>query len=305
MSLLANVSSSTSGIGGVLLAVPQLASLLPGQKSPQNTIGYQPTLQNGSNVNPPALLFQYEGEQSVELKSDITDHWNESNDALQNQIALRPPRVSTKGFICELTDAPANAALAALQIAANKLTIVGGLSPQLSVAAADAYNQAAFKYATAQNAANAAVSAFGSITAGLGGPSGEAVVSNGGITNTSLNLFGFGTQSKQQVMFQQFFGYWNSRTLFTVQTPWAVFQNMAIESVRPVQDAETNMITTFELTFKQMRFAQIGGALTIANVNADPSSRLFSQTAPNVSFAASNLSESVAQPTPPTSLLVA
>lgn len=300
MASLATISSTTTGIAGVVMAVPQLTSLLPGQKSAQNTIGYQPTLQNGNSVNPPSLIFDYEGEQSVELKSDITDHWAEDNLTLQNQIALRPIRINTRGFIGELTNRPPNAVLAALQVAANKLTLVPGMTPALSPQALNAYNQAAFAYQTGVNAANAAVTAFSTLTSGLQG-TGEAVVSNQGITNTSsLNAFGVGTQSRQQIYFQQFYGYWFNRTLFTVQTPWAVFTNMVIETLRPQQDEDTNTVTTFEVTFKQLRFATTGSSLNLANVQANQLTRLFSQTSANVNFASSNLTQIVSQPAVPT-----
>ena len=62
-------------------------------------------------------------------------------------------------------------------------------------------------------------------------------------------------QNKQQLVFQRFYGYWRSRTLFKVQTPWAVFDNCAIKSLRAIQDAETNTITDFEVSFKVIRVA--------------------------------------------------
>lgn len=291
MASLATISSATTGVGGVLMAVPQLTSLLPGQKSAQNTIGYQPTLQNGNSVNPPSLIFDYEGEQSIELKSDITDHWAEDNTALQNQVALRPIRINTKGFIGELTNRPPNAILAALQVAASKLTLVPGMTPQLSAEALNAYNTAAFAYATGIGAANAAVTAFSTINGG----GGEAVVSGNGISNA-----GQASQGRQQIYWQQFFGYWNTRTLFTVQTPWAVFSNMVIESIRTSQDEDTNVISYFEITFKQLRFARTGAQINLADVTPSLLGRLASQTSPNVNFASSNLSQSVLQPIPPT-----
>jgi hypothetical protein len=63
-------------------------------------------------------------------------------------------------------------------------------------------------------------------------------------------------QNKQQVAFQQFYGYMQSRTLFTVQTPWAVLENMALMRVHPVQDSTTRELTTFEVSFKRIRTAK-------------------------------------------------
>lgn len=294
---LANVSATTTGVNGILMAIPQIGGLF--SNSPANTVGYQPSLQNGQSVNPPALIFHYEGEQTATLESDITDHYIENNSTIQDQISLRPETVTTHGFIGELTNAPPNSVLAALQVAANKLTTIPGLSPQFTTSAIEAYNQATFAYATAANAATAGLSAFSSISGG----GGEAVIGNGGISNTSTpNPFGISTQGKQQVYFQQFYSYWTSRTLFTVQTPWAVFQNMAIKTLRAIQDAETNTITDFEVTFKMMRFATVGGSSTVAgatSISAAAGTRLAEQTSAKISNTGSNLSNVVAQPSPP------
>jgi hypothetical protein len=215
--------------------------------SPQKTIGYQPQnppSQNGTPAQqPPALLFHYEGEQTVALESDITDHFIEDNTALQDQIALKPEVITTHGFIGELNDV-APPQLQAVQAVADKLTVVGAYTPGLSETALLAYNQAFQLYQVAQNAINSAVSAWSTIT----GAGGESVIGSGGLASQP-------NQSKQQLMFQQFYGYWRNRTLFTVQTPWAVFQNMAIQRLRAIQDAETNVITDFEITFKMIRIA--------------------------------------------------
>jgi hypothetical protein len=44
--------------------------------------------------------------------------------------------------------------------------------------------------------------------------------------------------------------------LFTVDTPWGFFTDMAIKSLTATQDATTRVITDFAITFKKMRFAQ-------------------------------------------------
>jgi hypothetical protein len=221
--------------------------------SPSQTVGYQP--QNPPNSDgtpnnsqpPPSFLFHYEGEQSVDLQSDITDHYIEDNTALQDQIALKPPVIRTHGFIGELNNI-APPALAAVKAIANKLTIVGAYTPALSTSALIAYNTAFQLYQVGQNAVSSAVSAWSSIN---GQTSGESVISG----NFNVPVQVAKNQNKQQIAFQQLYGYWQTRTLFTVQTPWAVFQNMAILSMRPIQEADQLYITDFEMAFKQIRIA--------------------------------------------------
>lgn len=234
---------SLSALSPITTAATSLSNLV--LVSPQTTVGYQP--QNPTDPNspnrPPALLFHYEGEQTVMLESDITDHYIEDNTAIQDQIAIKPETITTHGFIGELNDI-APPALAVLQKAAQKLTTISAYTPALSATAIIAYNEAFLLYQVAANAANSAISAWNSIN----GTGGESVVNSSGISIQS-------NQNRQQVAFQQFYGYWRSRTLFTVQTPWAVFQNMAIKSLRAIQDAETRVITDFEVTFKMIRTA--------------------------------------------------
>lgn len=235
ISALAQVSNAAQALSNLILV------------SPQKTIGYQPENPPSQDGNPtqqsPALLFHYEGDQSVHLQSDITDHYIEDNTALQDQIALHPEEITTHGFIGELNDV-APPLLAPIQAIANKLTSVGAYVPELSETALLAYNNAFQLYQIAQSAINSAVSAWQTIT----GTGGESVIGSNGLEIRP-------NQTKQQLMFQQFYGYWRNRTLFTVQTPWAIFQHMAIKDLIAVQDASTRMITDFNVTFKMIRMA--------------------------------------------------
>ncbi len=240
---------SLTALAPITTAATSLSNLV--LVSPQSTIGYQP--QNPSDPNstarPPAMLFHYEGEQTVAIESDITDHFIEDNTAIQDQISLKPEMITTHGFIGELNDI-APPALAILQAASQKLTTIGAYTPTLTTTALIAYNEAFLLYQVAANAVNSLVSAWGTIS----GTGGESVIDSAGI-NVQSN------QNRQQVAFQQFYGYWRARTLFTVQTPWAVFQNMAIKNLRAIQDAETRVITDFEITFKMIRTAETATSL--------------------------------------------
>lgn len=235
LSSLTPVTTAATTLSGLILV------------SPQQTIGYQPqnapSWKKDTTQQPPALLFNYEGEQSVALTSDITDHYIENNTAIQDQIALKPEMITTNGFVGELNDV-APAALAPIKAIAEKLTAVGAYTPSLSATAALAYAQAFQLYQVGASAVRNAVSTWSSINGG----GGQSVINGGGITAQP-------NQTKQQIYFQQFYGYWKNRTLFTIQTPWAIFQDMAILNLRAIQDAETRMITDFEITFKLMRFA--------------------------------------------------
>lgn len=59
------------------------------------------------NGNPPAgiagFLFDVPEEQTFVLDSDITDHFVEDNTAIQDQVALRPEKVTLRGLVAEIT----------------------------------------------------------------------------------------------------------------------------------------------------------------------------------------------------------
>lgn len=249
--------------------------------SPQKTVGYQPqnapSWKKDTTQQPPALLFNYEGEQTVTLSSDITDHYIENNTAIQDQIALRPEIITTQGFVGELNDI-APAALQPIKSLAEKLTTVGAYVPSLSATALLAYANAFQLYQVASNTLNAAVSTWSTINGG----GGQSVINGGGIVSQP-------NQTKQQIYFQQFYGYWKNRTLFTIQTPWAIFQDMAIQSLRAVQDAETRVITDFEVTFKLMRFASTLTATNPLYNNNNFQGRAFNQGADVVDLGTSTL----------------
>lgn len=235
LSQLTTITTSATALNNLILV------------SPQKTVGYQPQTSFAQTTklqqSLPAILFHYEGEQSVMIESDITDHYIENNTALQDMISRKPETVTTHGYIGELNDVLpiGNTILQTLQ---SKLLTISAYTPQLTITALNAYNQAFQAYQIAANAFNSAVSTW----ATLSNTGGESVVGN-------TPFAPLGNQNKQQTAFQQFYGYWANRTLFTVQTPWAVFQNMAIQSLRAVQDAETNVLTDFEVKFKRIRLA--------------------------------------------------
>lgn len=219
--------------------------------TPQKEIGMKPTQQGKMSLNVPSLLFHIKGDEQANLGSNITDHYVEDNTAINDHIALSPESVTVQGFIGELNNVTPEI-LEALKIAADKLTVISAYTPSLSITALRAYNLAEQLNRSIENAANAGVASWNSISnAKTGSTRGQLneIGSNGLVTDN-------GNQTKQQKMFQQFYGYRQNRTLFKVQTPWAIFQNMAIEDLVALQNGDSNMVTDFKVTFKMLRFAK-------------------------------------------------
>ena len=240
LSALADASNAAQALANLILVSPQKAIGM----QPQNAPSYKKNV----GTPPPSILFNYEGEQSLDLSSDITDHYVEDNSAIQDQIALKPEIYVVQGFVGELNDI-APAALEPLKVAAEKLTTISAYVPQFSTTATIAYLTALQVYQTGKSLVNSAIATWASINGGdFSG--GQGVINGSGLSGANSK-----TQTQQQIYFQQFYGYWRNRTLFTVQTPWAVFQDMAIQNLKAIQDPETRMISDFQITFKLMRFA--------------------------------------------------
>jgi len=209
--------------------------------TPNKNIGITPIAKVNANstttgATPPppvGFLFDFAGEETASLTSDITDHYVEDNTTIQDQVSLKPEQITVHGYVSELNNVPPPA-LAAAKFAADKLTQLSPFVPVLSSSAIIAYNAAAQAYSAAVNAANAAISTFSTLT-GIGADR---------------------VQTKQQAAFDKFYGWWKSRQLFKVQTPWAVFDNMAILSLKSTQSEDTNTISEFEITFKKINLAK-------------------------------------------------
>lgn len=229
---------------------------------PQFNAGYR--AQNdfdGSLDNP--IVFTYERENQIQLDSEITDHFVEDNTAIQDQIALKPEILTVGGVVGELSNEPPEGFEGAREVA-DRLQLLSPYLPELTIAAQRAYNQseqATRAFQQGQKALNSNLEeAF------------SPIVDENGIQQVDF------TQTKQQVFFQRFYALWRERRLFTVQTPWAIFKNCAIQNLRVIQSEDNAEISDFELTFKVLRFAETRFAPSALQL----ATRLRAQAAANV-----------------------
>lgn len=187
--------------------------------------------------NPPpgiaGFLFDVVEDDNSDLESDITDYFIEDNSSIQDHIALRPETVTISGKVAELVKATIqNRPVAKV---ANPLPLVAGLVPQLTPQAEN--NEAAVQAQTVQEKA--------------------------AITDTQ-SLWGYynsrspqqPNQTKQSYIYGYFYQLWKGRQLFTIETPWGFFTNMAIQSMSATQGAETRVVSSFTITFKKIRVAR-------------------------------------------------
>lgn len=232
-----------SALGSITSAANSISNLI--LVTPQDNIGYKPQ-QLGEN----GFLFDYEGENSILLQADITDHYVEDNSSIQDHIALKPEEVTVHGYVGELRDFIPDLP-PFIKTLKDKLTQLGPFFPELTETALIVYN-------TAFQLAQTALVLAGNIGATINTlNTGSALTDAQQQQQADLGLVvQKSIQTQQQIMFLRFYTYMQNRIFFTVQTPWAIFNDMTIKSVKAVQDPDTRMISEFQVTFKKLRFAE-------------------------------------------------
>jgi len=188
-------------------------------------------------INPPfgiaGFVFDIVSEDSIELASDITDHFVENNSSVQDQIALKPETVTVRGLVGELV-------LTEQQLEAIQNSIPPDLpaNPELDLelTAAQMINQELEQQEETRELSQSPQdkTLFGSFSA-----------------TSPINP----QKGKQARAFGYFYELWKGRQLFTVDTPWGFFTSMAIQSLRASQDEESKLRSEFTVTFKKIRFA--------------------------------------------------
>ena len=196
--------------------------------------------------NPPpgvaGFLFDIDEDQMADFSSDITDHFVEDNTAFQDQISLRPVEIEVNGCVGELAYNPANG-LSALT-PANSQTPAFADNPDLAPSFPPG---ATAQLATQQAAAD-------SNSAGLG--SAQSLAWFFGLSSPAPPLV-----TRQSNALLYFYNLWKARMLFTVETPWGFWENMAILNITATQPRDTKYRTDFRVRFKQITIA---GSLTVS-----------------------------------------
>lgn len=186
------------------------------------------------------FVFDNDGDTTVTLQAEITDHYTEDNKTIQDHIAIKPKRVTLKGYVGELVYRDGAGDGSPIQKTVQKLTTISSFLPQLSAAAEQAT-------AVIQAARNGDLS--------LGNVSLESV-------NKVLDLWGLAKNlgpdtSKQQQAYMYFKALYEQKILCSLQTPYEFLSNMAIESIIAIQPEGTKYVSDFTITLKQIRTVEV------------------------------------------------
>jgi hypothetical protein len=181
------------------------------------------------------FVFNAMGEATANLSAEITDHYAEDNKAIQDQIAVRPKRVTLKGYVGELIYNGPGGGNSTLNSLAQKLV---GLTSFLPAITASATQVQAL-------VTNPATASFNSV-----------LTTTSNIYGLVQNILGaFGATKNQQNAYNYFKALMQSATLMSVQTPWEFMTSMAIESIVAIQPENSMWISDFAVTYKEVRIA--------------------------------------------------
>lgn len=209
----------------------------------QNGRSYVDGLANKFIVKPKTVLgiggfvFDYEGESNVSIDADITDHYLETNQPVEDHIAIHPIKMTLKGFVSELVQVKPSGLAGALEQIQNRLTTVPAYLGKYTPGA----------IATIQKAISKTQNTVNTIDQSL------ARVKN------IVGLFSKSVQGRtnQERAYNKLQSLMVTRQLMFVETPYGTFNNMAIERLVFTQDETTKMWSDISVTLKRLNFVAI------------------------------------------------
>lgn len=193
----------------------------------------KPKSLNGIN----GFLFDFEGESSLKLEAEITDHYAEDNSAVQDHVAIKPDRLTLRGYKGELVMRQPGGVLGALGTVQSALTQVpaylGKYTPGAVAVMAKAVTQAQNVVTQIQQAAARVSNLIGLLP---GSAPGDTV---------------------QKQAFAQLSALMKTRQVCTVETPWRVYTNLVIERLEFVQPEETRSWSDIVVTLREFKTVDV------------------------------------------------
>jgi len=184
------------------------------------------------------FIFDVAGDATVTLQNEITDHFTEDNTTINDQIAVKPKRVTLKNFVGELADLVGNETVLALQRVAQKLTILSELLPNITT--------------TTEQLRESVDESIEADTLGIPTTSEQL--------DPFVDLFALTKNllppvTKQEQAYLYFKSLYSQKILVGLQTPFEFMPNMVIETIVAKQGEDTRFISDFTITLKEIRFA--------------------------------------------------
>ena len=183
------------------------------------------------------FVFDYEGHTQAELRAEITEHFTENNTSINDHIALKPIKITLKGYVGELVQAAPTGLTGILGAINNKLDVVDAYLGHYTPGMVQKLRAATTQIQNVATKINNAVSRVKNVV--------------GFFTNASP------APTKQELAYQQLSNMFAEKLIFSVVTPFNFFDNMVIEGLSFMQDEDTKSWSEITVTVKQVRFATL------------------------------------------------
>lgn len=191
--------------------------------------------------------FHIDQSEQVNMESDITDHYVDTNSAVQDHIARRPITITLNGYQGEYYYSvhPVQDMVSKI---GSILTLVENFKPKLDAFTNQIKIRQTQRSLIALNNGNTTeAEKYGE----LAGKQEINLKQYNAIDLFKLFQNIYKLTSAQTRAFYYFEALWKSEILFTVETRWKRFDNMVIQKVTPLGDNNAD-ITDFSITFKQI-----------------------------------------------------
>lgn len=195
--------------------------------------GYTPLQSDPTAAPRETFYFTIENENSISHESDVTDYYLEDNRAIQDHVSLKPVIITTNAYVGEVTTKVDGALGELNDFVEEKLTIISQYLPKVTATGQQLLNTAKQAISTAKKAKDATIGIYDKLKGNKADD-----------------------KTKQQIAYAELKTCWEERTLFLVRTPWDQFDNCIIQGLKVTQDGVTENISNFEVTFKQLKFAE-------------------------------------------------
>ncbi len=181
------------------------------------------------------FVFDIPQTESVEYTSEITDNYTEDNSFLHDHRVIKPVIIELTGLIGELviSQDTLDEILQTLKTGLFQLdAFTGGYTSGMTQSITRGISKAEQQKAKIQQVVDR--------------------------TKNIVKTFKGDFRTKQEEAHDNLKALFSNSTILTVQTPWAYFDNMLIETLTFEQDEITDEITNISATLKEVRFAKIG-----------------------------------------------
>lgn len=175
------------------------------------------------------LLFDIIQSDSINIESDITDHYVENNTAVQDTMAIKPIELTLRGLVGEKVYEHSLMVTDKISGAFSKIAPIGALIPPISSYANVVVNASAY----IESSVKRYIETFKNI-------------------KDIFNKNKTPNQSKQYTVCQNLISLRDNRTFVTVTTPFGKFENMLILSAN-MEQGETKSLSELVVTVKQYK----------------------------------------------------